>query len=105
LLLLREGAARTGLLQALAQCFRDYRKRDAVEHTVEDLIAQRVYGLALGYEGLNDHDCLRDDTLVAVAVGKRDLHGSDRVRQRDRGHALAGTSTLNRLELTPADGH
>ena len=81
--MLREVAARTGLLKSLSQCFRDYRKPDAVEYTVEELIAQRVYGLALGYEELNDHDCLRDDTLVAVAVGKRDLHGSDRVRQRD----------------------
>lgn len=104
LLLLREVAGRTGLLEALAGCFRDHRKPEAIEHSVADLIAQRVYGLALGYEDLNDHDSLRDDTLLAVAVGKRDLHGVHRVRARDQGHALAGKSTLNRLELTPADG-
>ena len=104
LLLLREVAARTGVLEALAGCFRDHRKPEAIEHTVAELIAQRVYGLALGYEDLNDHDSLRDDTLLAVAVGKRDLHGTHRARQRDQGHALAGKSTLNRLELTPSDG-
>lgn len=104
LLLLREVAGRTGLLEALASCFRDHRKPEAIEHSVAELIAQRVYGLALGYEDLNDHDSLRDDTLLALAVGKRDLHGAHRVRARDQGHALAGKSTLNRLELTPADG-
>jgi hypothetical protein len=104
LLLLREVAERTGLLKALAGCFRDHRKPEAIEHTVFELVAQRVFGLALGYEDLNDHDILRDDTLLAVAVGKRDLQGAHRARKRDRGHALAGKSTLNRLELTPADG-
>jgi hypothetical protein len=65
------------------------------------LVAQRVYGLALGYEDLNDHDQLRYDPLMAVLVGKRDPTGQDRLRQRDRGKALAGKSTLNRLELSP----
>jgi hypothetical protein len=102
LLLLREVAERTGVLRALAGCFRDNRKPDAIEHTVAELVAQRVLGMALGYEDLNDHDSLRDDTLLAVAVGKRDLLGTHRARRRDRGHALAGKSTLNRLELTPA---
>jgi hypothetical protein len=62
---------------------------------------QRVYGLALGYEDLNDHDDLRRDPLLAAVVGKDDPTGKTRQRQRDRGQALAGKSTLNRLELTP----
>jgi hypothetical protein len=64
-------------------------------------VAQRTYGLALGYEDLNDHDDLRHDPLNAVVVGKAEPTGSDRRRDRDRGKALAGKSTLNRLELTP----
>ena len=68
---------------------------------MEQLIAQRVYGLALGYEDLNDHDDLRHDPLLAVLVGKTDPLGNDRHRKQDRGQALAGKSTLNRLELTP----
>jgi hypothetical protein len=73
-----------------------------IEHTVEDLVAQRVYGLALGYEDLLDHDDLRHDPLLAALVGKDDPLGQDRVRQRDKGKPLAGKSTLNRLELTKA---
>ena len=72
-----------------------------IEHTVEELIAQRVYALALGYEDLNDHDDLRHDPLLATVVGKHDPTGETRRRQRDRGKPLAGKSTLNRLELTP----
>jgi hypothetical protein len=64
-------------------------------------VAQRVYGLALGYEDLNDHDDLRYDPLLAVLAGKKDPLGRDRHRCEDRGKALAGKSTLNRLELTP----
>jgi hypothetical protein len=70
------------------------------EHTVEQLIGQRVYALALGYEDLNDHDALRHDPLLAVLAGKADPTGADRKRDRDKGKALAGKSTLNRLELT-----
>jgi hypothetical protein len=61
-----------------------------------------VLALACGYEDLNDHDVLRDDALLAVAAGKRDATGATRKRARDHGHALAGKSTLNRLEGTPA---
>jgi hypothetical protein len=68
---------------------------------VEELVAQRIYTLALGYEDLNDHDDLRHDPLLAVLVGKKDPTGRHRVRKRDQGKALAGKSTLNRLELTP----
>jgi hypothetical protein len=59
--------------------------------------------LALGYEDLNDHDELRRDPLFAVLVGKQDPEGETRVRSKDRGKATAGKSTLNRLELTPAN--
>jgi hypothetical protein len=102
LLLLREAALRTGLLRRFADGFADYRRQDLIEHTVEELVSQRVLAQIQGYEDLNDHDTLRDDPLLALASGKRDLLGSERVRRRDRGHALAGKSTLNRLERTPA---
>lgn len=100
-LLLREVEARTGILRNFAACFDDHRNPELVEHTAYELIAQRVYGLALGYEDLNDHDTLRQDPLLAVLVGKADPTGQDRRRAQDRGKALAGKSTLNRLELTP----
>jgi hypothetical protein len=99
-LLLRETEKRTSIVQGFAKCFQDLRNPDLIEHTVAELIAQRVYGLALGYEDLNDHDELRRDPLLAVLVGKEDPEGDDRVRQQDKGKALAGKSTLNRLELT-----
>jgi hypothetical protein len=101
-LLLREVAQRLGLFRRLAACFTDHRDPKRIEHTVEEMVSQRVLGLACGYEDLNDHDSLRDDVVFAVAVGKEDLLGEHRFRQRDRGHALSGKSTLNRLELTPA---
>ena len=100
-LLLRELEAKTGLLRRFSECFTDHRDPDLIEHTVEELIKQRVFAIALGYEDLNDHDELRHDPLLAVLVGKRDPTGENRVRQRDIGKALAGKSTLNRLELTP----
>jgi hypothetical protein len=103
LLLLREVSERTGLLRRFAGCFRDFRRADRIEHTVGELVSQRVLAQIQGYEDLNDHDTLRDDPLLALASGKADLSGTSRVRKRDRGHALAGKSTLNRLELTPAD--
>ncbi|MCC5886790.1 MAG: IS1380 family transposase, partial [Gammaproteobacteria bacterium] len=98
--LLRETDVRLGLLQRLADCFTDYRKPLSVEHDVRTLVSQRVYGLALGYEDLNDHDALRADSLLAMLVGKSDLTGSQRVREQDKGHPLASSSTLNRLELS-----
>jgi len=99
-LLLREVEKRTGILAQFAACFGDHRDPARVEHTVEELVAQRVYGLALGYEDLNDHEELRHDPLLAVLVEKADPTGEERVRQRDQRQALAGKSTLNRLELT-----
>jgi hypothetical protein len=103
LLLLREVVAGTGLIRRFAGCFTDHRRPERVEHTVEELLGQRVLAQAQGYEDLNDHDTLRDDPLLALAAGKGDLTGADRARSRDRGHALAGRSTLNRLERAPAE--
>lgn len=102
-LLLRETEKRVGIIEQFARCFTDYRSAMFIEHTVEELVAQRIYGLALGYEDLGDHDELRHDPLLAALAGKDDPTGANRVRQRDRGTALAGKSTLNRLELTPAE--
>jgi hypothetical protein len=103
-LLLREVEQQTGIIRQFAGCFRDHRDPELVEHTVQELVAQRIYGLALGYEDLNDHDQLRRDPLLATLVGKVDPTGQDRTRERDRGKPLAGKSTLNRLELTPRAG-
>src|SRR4030042_1476199 len=100
-LLLRQVEGATGIIAGFAACFTDHRDPDLIEHTVEQLIAQRIYALALGYEDLNDHDQLRHDPLLAVLAGKHDPTGNDRLRLRDKGKALAGKSTLNRLELTP----
>jgi hypothetical protein len=100
-LLLRKIEQLTGIIRQFADCFTDHRDPDLVEHSVEELVAQRVYALALGYEDLNDHDDLRRDPLLAAVVGKPDPTGRARRRRRDRGKALAGKSTLNRLELTP----
>jgi hypothetical protein len=102
-LMLREVEQRTGILKKFAACFVDYRNPEAIQHPVDDLVAQRAYGLCLGYEDLNDHDELRADPVLAVMVGKRDPKGEHRRESRDRGKALAGKSTLNRLELTRAD--
>src|SRR5487761_554507 len=98
-LLLREVEKRIGILHQFAACFTDYRNPDMIEHSVKELVAQRVYGLALGYEDLNDHDELRNDPLMAVLAEKEDPTGESRARERDQGKALAGKSTLNRLEL------
>ena len=89
-LLLRETDRRLNLLPRLAECFLDARSPLLVEHTVEQLVSQRVYGLALGYEDLNDHEQLRQDPLLRVLAGKADVDESP----------LAGKSTLNRLELS-----
>jgi len=100
-LLLRKTEELTGIIRQFAACFTDHRNPLLVEHTAEQLVAQRVYALALGYEDLNDHDDLRSDPLLATVVGKDDPTGQTRQRSRDRGKPLAGKSTLNRLELTP----
>lgn len=106
-LLLREVERRLEILKRLGGCFRDHRGPERIEHSLESLISQRVYGIALGYEDLNDHDRLRHDVVMGVLCEKSDPTGRDRVREQDQGKAMAGKSTLNRLELTPenADKH
>ena len=94
---------RTRIVQRLAAQFVDYRSPELIEHSVTDLLMQRVFGLALGYEDLNDHDALRLDHLLALAMGKEDPTGATRKRSQDRGLPLASSSTLNRLELTTLD--
>lgn len=97
-LLLRQTDQRIRLLERLADCFTDGRDPEQVEHPLEQLVAQRVLGLALGYEDLNDHDELRADPLLAVMAGCADVTGQQRKKKRDRGKPLAGKSTLNRFE-------
>lgn len=101
-LLLRETEAGTKILERFADCFTDNRNQDLIEHTKLELLSQRIFGIALGYEDLNDHDDLRSDALLATLVGKVDPTGQQRSRKRDKGYPLAGKSTLNRLELAPA---
>lgn len=86
-LLLRQTDRRLNLLPRLADCFLDGRHQELVEHSLEQMLAQRIYGLALGYEDLNDHEQLRTDPILGIAAGRADLQ------------PLAGKSTLNRLEL------
>lgn len=99
--LLREVEEQFGFIEKLSHCFTDYRDPEQIEHPLVDLLKQRVFGLCLGYEDLNDHDTLRHDPLLAMMVGKEDPLGATRDYLRDRGKALAGKSTLNRLELSP----
>jgi hypothetical protein len=99
-LLLQQVDRGLGLSRALARCFTDRRRPDLIEHSIEQLIAQRLQALALGYEDLNDHQDLRRDPLLAAAVGKVDVFGQDRRCPEHRGFALASPATLNRLELS-----
>jgi hypothetical protein len=104
-LLLGEVEMKTKIVKQFAKCFVDYRNQDYTEHSVKELVSQRIYGLAMGYEDLNDHDVLRSDPLLGLLSGKEDPTGQDRKRERDKGKALAGKSTLNRLELTKEDAN
>lgn len=97
-LLLRQVDLSLGLTSRLAACFGDERHPTFVEHSVPELLAQRIYSQALGYEDVNDHQQLRHDPLLATACGKKDPLGADRVFHP--GPALAAASTLNRLELS-----
>ena len=99
-LILRELERHSGLLKDFADCFIDYRDQRYIEHRVVELVSQRIHGLLLGYEDLNDHDHLRRDPLHALIWGKSDPLGQDRFLERDKGKALAAHSTLNRLELS-----
>ena len=97
-LLLPQVERATGILRQFAACFTDHRDPERIEHTLLQLLSQRIYALALGYEDLNDHDELRRDPLLATVCGKLDPSGEQRRQNRDRGAPLAGKSTLNRLE-------
>ena len=103
--LLREVDKRTGISERLARCFRDYRKAERIEHPVVSMIRQRICGIALGYEDLNDHDRLRHDVVMGVLSERDEPGGTDRVREKDQGKPIAGKSTLNRLELTPEEAN
>ena len=97
-LLLRQTDRVIGLSRQAAACFRDARSQEDIEHTLETLVAQRVHGIALGYEDLNDHDTLRRDPVLGLISGKLEA-------RRSNCAVLAGKSTLNRLEHVPkADG-
>ena len=82
-----------GMMARFAGCFHDERRADLIEHDVATLVGQRVFGIALGYEDLNDHDELRHDPMMAVLAGKLEARREDCA-------PIAGKSTLNRLELS-----
>ncbi|MGI8745806.1 MAG: transposase [Bryobacteraceae bacterium] len=84
--LLRQTDQRLNLLPRLTQCFLDGRDQDLIKHSVREMLSQRVYGLALGYEDLSDHEQLRKDPVFAIVAGREDLD-----------EPLAGKSTLNRM--------
>ena len=86
--LLLQTDQRLNLLSRLAECFLDGRNPVQVEHSIEEMLSQRVYGLALGYQDLNDHEQLRTDPVFGILSGREDLT-----------EPLAGKSTLNRMEL------
>lgn len=105
MLLVRELELRTGTLRRLAGCFRDKRDARLIEHSVEELLHQRIGALSMGYEDLNDHDSLRYDPAHGLMAGKTDIEGLTR-SEGNQGKALARHSTLNRLEQSAlgADG-
>jgi hypothetical protein len=86
--LLRQTGQRLNLLPRLAECFLDGRNQKQVDHSIQEMLSQRVYGLALGYEDLNDHEQLRRDPVFGILAGREDLE-----------QPLAGKSTLNRMEM------
>ena len=94
-LLLSKADRAIRLIERFAGCFEDRRDADLIEHSVKMLVGQRVLGLALGYEDLIDHDELRHDPLLGAVLGKLEP------RRHAKCAALAGKSTLNRLERTP----
>src|SRR5450631_117384 len=87
-LLLRQTDQRLNLLPRLAECFLDGRNQEQVEHSILEMLSQRIYGLALGYEDINDHEQLRTDPVFGILAGRGELD-----------EPLAGKSTLNRMEL------
>lgn len=96
--LVRQVDLSLGLTRQLADCFGDARHPVFVEHFLPELLSQRIYTEALGYEDLNDHQYLRRDPLLATACGKKDPLGTE--RPFHPGAPLASPATLNRLELS-----
>ena len=94
--LLRATDRAIGLVDRFAPCFSDRRSAELIEHTVATMIGQRVFGIALGYEDVVDHDTLRHDPIMAVLAGKL-------TARRQNCAPVAGKSTLNRLELGKAE--
>ena len=92
-LLLGAADRAVGLVKRVASCFHDQRRPELIEHEVTTLVGQRIFGIALGYEDLVDHDELRHDSVMAVLAGKLEARRKDCA-------AVAGKSTLNRLELS-----
>jgi Transposase DDE domain group 1 len=86
--LLRQTDRHLNLLSRLAECFLDGRNPRLVQHSIEEMLSQRIYGLALGYEDINDHEQLRKDPVFGILAGREELD-----------EPLAGKSTLNRMEL------
>jgi len=86
--LLRHTDQRLNLLPRLAECFLDGRNQDQIKHSIQEMLSQRIYGLALGYEDINDHEQLRNDPVFSILAGRKQLE-----------EPLAGKSTLNRMEL------
>ena len=97
-LLLGAADQRLDLVRRIARCFRDARDPRLVEHSVATLIGQRVFGIALGYEDLNDHDELRHDPLMAVLAGKLEARREDCA-------PVAGKSTLKSARTVARDAH
>src|SRR5258708_26565636 len=85
-----------GMMGRFAACFHDERRAELIEHEVVTLVGQRVFGIAFGYEDVNDHDELRHDPMMAVLAGKLEARRADCA-------PVAGKSTLNRLELNRAE--
>jgi len=94
IVLMAELDKKLGLTARFTKCFRDYRNLSYVDYSVHELLAQRVYGIVLGYEDVNDHDKLRHDPALAIALGRLSLIDSNAA-------LLAGKSTINRLEYCP----
>jgi len=80
-ILLRELEKKTNILKRFSGCFTDYRDQDKIEHSLLEMLSQRIYGIILGYEDLNDHDQLRTDAILSLLSGKDDLTGQRRRKQ------------------------
>ena len=94
ILLMAELDKKLKITSRFAECFRDYRAESYINYSGHQLLAQRVYGIVLGYEDVNDHDKLREDPALAIALGKLNFIESNQ-------RILAGKSTINRLEYCP----